>query len=162
MRATCLRALGIARNVRYHISHEKDDLDKSVLHFVEANLLPYPPSEISSEDIANSYFYLTSARRWRSEEYEQLEDVTVSDVNQLVEYFRHLRRLPIDAFAQQSIVVTGPGLAPQVEVEAEIRCEIWKRGSHRVLSGGVQDMPTWTRSVHGAGQLSRHLLPLIR
>ncbi|KAI9464121.1 CHAT domain-containing protein [Lactarius psammicola] len=115
-RATCLRALGMARSVRYHLSHEKDDLDKSVLHFVEAILLPYLRSKTSSENIVNSFFYLASALRRRSEEYERHEDVDHS-----IEYFRHLRRLPLDAFdislskVSLSLVLV---LASRVEVEA--------------------------------------------
>lgn len=117
VRATGLQALGMARSVRYHLSHEKDDLDKSVLYFVEAILLPYYPSKTSSANVVNSFFYLALALRRRSEEYERREDV-----NHLIEYFRHLRRLPLDAFdislseVSRSLVQV---LASRMNLEAE-------------------------------------------
>ena len=84
--------LAVARYARYQRSHQKEDLDKSILHFTEAIFLP-PVSRAGPlnhvQMLSRLAFYLLE----RSEEFEQPDDIKYS-----IEYLQYLRRLPLDSF----------------------------------------------------------------
>ena len=86
---------------RYKMLHQKDDLDKSILHYTEAILLP--PIFWTSLSILQTLFLLAVALMERSEEFEQPKDIKYS-----IEYLRHLRTFPLDSFDSDMsrIVVT--------------------------------------------------------
>jgi CHAT domain-containing protein len=78
------------RWLRYQQSREKEDLDKCIVHCTAAIFL-LPVSRAC--DIPRRLFELTIALQERSEEYEQHEGIEYS-----INYFRYLRRFPIDSF----------------------------------------------------------------
>ena len=81
----------MAQFARYDLSHQKDDLDKSILHNTEAILLP--PMFWTSLDMVQTLFHLAVALMKRCEKFEQPEDIKYS-----IEYLRHLQRFPLDSF----------------------------------------------------------------
>ncbi|KAH9179057.1 CHAT domain-containing protein [Lactarius sanguifluus] len=83
----------MARFARYTLSQQKEDLDKSILHFTEAILLPPVSCGGNSINIVEPFSYLALALLRRSEEFEQPEDIKYS-----IEYLRYLRGLPLDSF----------------------------------------------------------------
>ena len=93
--------LAMARFSRYQLSHQKKDLDKSILYFTEAIFLspmsragPFPNS-------VQTIFRLAVALLGRSEEFKQPEDIKYS-----IEYLRHLRLFPLDSFDVPRISLT--------------------------------------------------------
>jgi tetratricopeptide (TPR) repeat protein len=78
------------RWARYRQSREKEDLDKSIVHYTAAIFL-LPVSRVS--DIPRLLFELTNALRERSEKYEQPEGIEYC-----INYLWYLRRFPIDSF----------------------------------------------------------------
>ena len=81
----------MAQFVRYSKLHQKDDLDKSILHYTEAILLP--PMFWTSLNIFQTLFFLAIALIERSEEFEQPEDNKYS-----IDYLRRLRTFPLNSF----------------------------------------------------------------
>ncbi|KAH8992710.1 hypothetical protein EDB92DRAFT_542870 [Lactarius akahatsu] len=88
-----VNTLAMARFVRYTLSRQKEDLDKSILHYTEAILLPPVSRDGLSLNIVKLLLFLAFALLHRSEDFEQPEDVKSS-----IEYLRYLRRLPLDSF----------------------------------------------------------------
>ena len=86
-----VQLLAVAQFARYDLSHQKDDLDKSILHNTEAILLPR--MFWTSLNIVKTLCHLAIALLERSEEFEQPEGIKCS-----IEYLRHLRRFPLDSF----------------------------------------------------------------
>jgi tetratricopeptide (TPR) repeat protein len=87
-----VQILAKVRFERYKLSHQKEDLDKSILHFNEAIFLP----DILAKPFLNAVqtlFNLAIALLSRSEEFKQSEDIKSS-----IEYLRHLRGFPLDSF----------------------------------------------------------------
>ncbi len=68
--------------MRYPLSHQKGDLDKSITHLTEAVLLPFQPSQ----DIAHMLFELATVLFSRFNVSKQPEDIKSS-----VKYLRYLR-----------------------------------------------------------------------
>ncbi|KAH9055407.1 hypothetical protein EDB87DRAFT_1688270 [Lactarius vividus] len=64
-------ALAVARLARYTLSQQKEDLDKSILHFTEAILLPPVSQDGLSLDIVQLLFFLARALLYRSEDFEK-------------------------------------------------------------------------------------------
>ncbi len=79
--------------MRYGWSEEKEDLDKCILHFTEAILLPPLPMAGVGFNIIELLFRLASALLNRSKKFGQLDDVRYA-----IEYLRYLRGLPLDSF----------------------------------------------------------------
>ncbi|KAH9047500.1 CHAT domain-containing protein [Lactarius deliciosus] len=108
--------LAKTRFMRYTLSQQKEDLDKSILHFTEAILLPPVSWDGPSLNTVKLLFYLASTLLLRSKEFEQPEDVKYS-----IEYLRYLRRLPLDSFDLSKHTVTTlliQALGVQVHLEA--------------------------------------------
>ncbi|KAH9171776.1 hypothetical protein EDB89DRAFT_2229826 [Lactarius sanguifluus] len=113
-----VHTLAKARFVRYTLSQQKEDLDKSILHFTEA-ILPLPPvsRDGHSLNIVKLLFSLASALLHRSEKFEQPEDVKYS-----IEYLRYLRGLPLDSFdLSKHTVTTSLIQALGIQVKSEAR-----------------------------------------
>ncbi|KAI9462872.1 CHAT domain-containing protein [Lactarius psammicola] len=86
-------ALAKAHFDRYTLSQEKDDLDKSIVHYTEAIFLP-PISQAGFPlNFVQLFFRLTSALLVRSEKFKQPLDIKYS-----IEYLRYLRGLPLNSF----------------------------------------------------------------
>ncbi|KAH9164575.1 hypothetical protein EDB89DRAFT_410142 [Lactarius sanguifluus] len=87
-------SLAMARFACYKLSQKKEDLEKSILHYTEAILIP-PVSRDGrlSLNIVELLFYLAGALLCRSENFKQSEDVKYS-----IEYLRYLRGLPLESF----------------------------------------------------------------
>ena len=90
--------LARARCARYHQSREKEDLDKSIVHYTSSIFL-LPVSRAS--DIPRLLFDLTIALRKRSEKYKQPEGLEYS-----IKYLRYLRTFPIDSLGISRTVLT--------------------------------------------------------
>ncbi|KAH9025938.1 hypothetical protein EDB85DRAFT_2292020 [Lactarius pseudohatsudake] len=111
-----VHTLAMARPLRYDLSREKEDLDKSILHFTEAIFLPPVSRDGFSLNIVELLFGLARALLYRSKQIEQPEDVKYS-----IEYLRYLRRLPLDSFDLSKHTVTMlliQALGVQVGLEA--------------------------------------------
>ncbi|KAH9047141.1 CHAT domain-containing protein [Lactarius hengduanensis] len=90
---TSVHRLAMARLMRYHLSRLKEDLDKSILHFTEAILLPPIPRARLQFHAVRPLFLLAAALLHRSLDFDQTEDVKYS-----IEYLRYLRGLPLEFF----------------------------------------------------------------
>jgi tetratricopeptide (TPR) repeat protein len=86
-----VHTLGIARYVRHMRLHQKEDLDKSILHYTEAIFLP-PIRAGPFFNFIKILSLLAIALLKRAEEYKQPEGIVYS-----IKYFRYLRRFPLDA-----------------------------------------------------------------
>ncbi|KAH9019071.1 hypothetical protein EDB85DRAFT_585146 [Lactarius pseudohatsudake] len=86
-------ALAVTRSARYNLSQQKEDLNKSVLHYIEAILLLPVSRGGHSLNIVKLLFGLARTLLYRSEKLEQPEDVKYS-----IEYLHYLRGLPLDSF----------------------------------------------------------------
>ena len=105
----------MAQFARYRLLHQKDDLDKSILHFTVAILLP--PMFWTSLNIFQTLFHLALALMERSEDFIQPEGFKYS-----IEYLRHLRTFPLDSFDIPRTVATTwliQAVKDQVESGAE-------------------------------------------
>ncbi|KAH9055374.1 CHAT domain-containing protein [Lactarius vividus] len=82
---------------RYELSQQKEDLDRCILHYAKAILLPPASWDTPSPNIVGLLFYLASSLLRRSENFERPEDVKYS-----IEYLRYLRGIPIplDSFVR--------------------------------------------------------------
>ncbi|KAI0289899.1 CHAT domain-containing protein [Multifurca ochricompacta] len=110
----CIHLLAILRFERYLLSEQKEDLDKSIVHFTEAIFLP--PSWGFYLNVVQVFFQLILSLIRRSEKFKLPEDAKCA-----VEYLRHLRGLPLDTFEVPHKVVTTSlvqALGIQVELEA--------------------------------------------
>ncbi|KAH9171555.1 CHAT domain-containing protein [Lactarius sanguifluus] len=108
--------LAMARFTRYRRSRQKEDLDKSILHYTEAILLPPISRARRFLNVVQLLFRLALALLRRSEESQQLEDVKYS-----IECLRYLRGLALESFnTPRNDVVTTliQALAVQVQLEA--------------------------------------------
>ncbi|KAH9019572.1 CHAT domain-containing protein [Lactarius deliciosus] len=84
--------LAIARLLRYRLSRQKEDLDKSILHCTEAILLPPVSRARLQFHVALPLFLLSAALLHRSMDFDQTEDVKYC-----IEYLRYLRGLPLES-----------------------------------------------------------------
>ncbi|KAI0297318.1 CHAT domain-containing protein [Multifurca ochricompacta] len=110
-----IHLLANSRFKRYELSEQKEDLDKSILHYTEAIFLP--PSWGFYLNVVQVFFQLVLSLFRRSKKFKQPEDVKCA-----VEYLRYLRGLPLDTFEVPCNVVTTSlvhVLAIQVELEAD-------------------------------------------
>ena len=80
------------------MSHQEDDLHKSILHYTEAILLP--PMFWASHNIFQTLFHIALAFMERSK-FERPKDIKYS-----IEYLRLLRTLSLDSFNVPRTVVT--------------------------------------------------------
>ncbi|KAH8978823.1 CHAT domain-containing protein [Lactarius akahatsu] len=90
---TSIHGLAMARFVRYALSRQKEDLDRSILHYTEAILLPPISQAGLSLNVGQFLFYLAMALLFRSKDFDQTEDVEYS-----IKYLRYLHRLPLEFF----------------------------------------------------------------
>ncbi|KAH9059785.1 CHAT domain-containing protein [Lactarius vividus] len=90
---TSVYGLAMTRFARYRLSQQKKDLDKSILHFTEAILLPPVSWTRPPFNVARRLFYLAMALLSRSKDFGQTKDVKCS-----IEYFQCLRGLPLESF----------------------------------------------------------------
>jgi CHAT domain-containing protein/tetratricopeptide (TPR) repeat protein len=95
-----VQLLALARLVRHKLSHQKEDLDKSILHYTEAIFLP-PIKGVGFTNVVQTLFHLAVAFLERSEESDQPEGIKYS-----FEYLWYLRRFPLDSFDVPRTVVT--------------------------------------------------------
>ncbi|KAF8268585.1 CHAT domain-containing protein [Lactarius quietus] len=84
--------LGETYNMRYMQSHQKDDLDKSILHCVKAIFLPAVSQDGPFPNIFLPFYCLARALLERSDKFEQSDGIKYC-----IEYFRFLRRSPLDS-----------------------------------------------------------------
>ncbi|KAI9444066.1 hypothetical protein H4582DRAFT_2071663 [Lactarius indigo] len=91
----------MAQSMRYQLSEQKEDLDKSILHRTEAILLPLASQDGLFSNIVQLLFGLAKALLCRFEEFKQSDDIKYS-----IEYLRYLRRLPLHSFDLSRNTVT--------------------------------------------------------
>ncbi|KAI0297324.1 CHAT domain-containing protein [Multifurca ochricompacta] len=94
-----IHLLARSRFERYKLSKQKEDLDKSIVHYTEAIFLP--PSWGFYLNVVQVFFQLVVSLLRRSNEFEQPEDAKCA-----IEYLRHLRGLPLDTFEVPHEAVT--------------------------------------------------------
>ncbi len=99
---------------RYDISQQKEDLDKSILHYTEAIFLPPVSQTGLSLSIVQILFHLALALLKRSKKFKHPEDVKSS-----IKYLRYLRGLPLDSFDVHRNVVTTLIRALAIQVKSE-------------------------------------------
>ncbi|KAN0134125.1 CHAT domain containing protein [Lactarius tabidus] len=87
-----VQILAMIRFVRYIRSHQKEDLDKAILHCTEAIIL-LPIQVKPLFNVVETLFRLAFALLERYEEFEQPEGIKYS-----VEYLQYIRRFPLDSF----------------------------------------------------------------
>jgi hypothetical protein len=83
----------MARFARYKLSNQKEDLDKSILHYTEAIFLPPMSQAGPFPNFVQTFFRLASALLVRSEKFEQPEGIKY-----VIEYLRYIRGFPLDSF----------------------------------------------------------------
>ncbi|KAI0291358.1 CHAT domain-containing protein [Multifurca ochricompacta] len=108
-----IHLLAKSRFERYKLSEQKEDLDKSIVHYTEAIFLP--PSWGLYLNVVQIFSLLVLSLFRRSKEFKQPEDAKCA-----VEYLRYLRGLPLDTFEVSHKIVTTSlvkALAIQVELE---------------------------------------------
>ncbi len=109
----CVHVLAMARSARYKLSQEKEDLDKSIIHYTEAIFLPPVSRAGPSLHVVQLLFRLASALLDRSEDFDQTEDVEYS-----IEYLRYLQGFPLESFdIPRKVLITRliQALAAQVQ-----------------------------------------------
>ncbi|KAI9438875.1 CHAT domain-containing protein [Lactarius psammicola] len=108
--------LAMLRLLRHKESNQREDLDKAILHFTEALLLPPRSWLENGRVILTALFQLASTLLERSKVSNQSEDVIYA-----AKYLRHLRHQPHPPFSVPRHQVTTTlvhALALQVELEA--------------------------------------------
>ncbi|KAH9020891.1 CHAT domain-containing protein [Lactarius hengduanensis] len=108
--------LATARFGRYKLSHQKDDLDKTILHLTESVLLQPWSLPGPKPSILLIFLNLAVALCLRSNDSKQPEDATYS-----AKYLRHLRDQPLEMFGFPRSLVTLSlldALCVQVNLEA--------------------------------------------
>ncbi|KAH9017629.1 hypothetical protein EDB85DRAFT_661973 [Lactarius pseudohatsudake] len=108
--------LATARFGRYKLSHQKDDLDKTILHLTESVLLQPWSLPGPKPSILLIFLNLAVALCLRSNDSKQPEDATYS-----AKYLRHLRDQPLEMFGfPRSLVILSllDTLCVQVNLEA--------------------------------------------
>ena len=110
-----VQILAMSHFARYRLSHQNEDLDKSILYHTEVIILLH----IQAEPVLNAIktlFHLTLALLERSEEFKQPEGIKYS-----IEHLRHLRKFPCDSFDIPRTNVTASlirALSIQVQLNA--------------------------------------------
>ena len=125
---------------RYQQSREKEDLDKSIVHYTTAIFL------LGANDLPRLLFHLTIALQARSENCEQPEGIEYS-----ITYLRYLRRFPIDSFNIPRSDVTESlicALGTQVELGA---------GSE---TGNIKEMVVLARELLSFNLSTREIFPI--
>ncbi|KAH9041481.1 CHAT domain-containing protein [Lactarius deliciosus] len=105
-----------ARFLRYSLSQQKEDLDKSILNCTEAIFLPPVSQAGFSLNVVELLFHLAFVLLNCSERFKQPCDIKYS-----IEYLRYLRGLSLDSFDVPRNTVTTSlirALAIQVRLEA--------------------------------------------
>ncbi|KAI0298416.1 hypothetical protein B0F90DRAFT_1918443 [Multifurca ochricompacta] len=87
----CIHLLAKSQFIRYELSEQREDLDKSIVHYTEAIFLP--PSSRLYLNVVQVFFQLVLSLLHRSEKFKQPEDAKCA-----VEYLRYLRELPLKTF----------------------------------------------------------------
>jgi CHAT domain-containing protein/tetratricopeptide (TPR) repeat protein len=83
------------------LSHQKEDLDKTILHLTETIILSPMFRAEPFLNLVETLYLLATALLIHSEEFEQHEGIKSS-----IEYLRHLRGFPLDFFDVPKIDVT--------------------------------------------------------
>ncbi|KAI0293377.1 CHAT domain-containing protein [Multifurca ochricompacta] len=110
----CIHLLAKSQFIRYELSEQRGDLDKSIVHYTEAIFLP--PSSRLYLNVVQVFFQLVLSLLHRSEKFKQPEDAKCA-----VEYLRYLRGLPLKTFEVPHEFATSSlvrALGIQVELEA--------------------------------------------
>ncbi|KAI0291363.1 CHAT domain-containing protein [Multifurca ochricompacta] len=110
----CIHLLAKSRFIRYELSEQKEDLDKSIVHSTEAIFLP--PSWGLYLNVIQIFFQLALSLFRRSKKFKQTEDAKCA-----VEYLRHLRGLPLDIVeVPHKVITTLLVQALDIQVELEV------------------------------------------
>ncbi|KAH9047457.1 CHAT domain-containing protein [Lactarius deliciosus] len=96
---TSVRCLAVGRFVRYNLSRQKEDLDKSILHCTESILLLPVSWATPPFHVTRSLFLLATALIYRTQNFDQTEDVKYS-----IEYLRYLQGLPLDELRRNNLI----------------------------------------------------------
>ena len=115
-RSTYLANLAEARLARYHLSDEKDDLERSIAHSAEAILLLYHPLVRHDPNIITTFFFFSDALLRLSQKFNQL-----GYAKHCVKHFRYLRDQSLETSRiTRGHITTGFAwaLATQVQLES--------------------------------------------
>ena len=86
LRSVCHSTLAATRLVRYMLSDECEDLDRSISHSTQAILLSFDPPIERDSCVVTSLYYLAHALLLRSQKFKRL-----SDLKHCVDYLLYLR-----------------------------------------------------------------------
>ena len=110
--------LAIARSGRYQLSNQKEDLDKSILHYTEAILLLPISQSGPLLHAAEGLFRLALALLIRFERFQQPGDIEYATAT---EYLRYIRRFSLYSFyVPRKLVTTWLTRALQAQIKAQI------------------------------------------
>ena len=91
------------RIARYTLSHQKEDLDKAILHYTEALLLPPISRGDPCLKVVQTLFRLAMTVLKRFEEFKQPDGIEYA-----VQYLRYIRRFSLDSFdVSRTLVMTS-------------------------------------------------------
>ena len=106
--------LAVARLARYTLSHQREDLDKSILHYAKAILL-LPIHAKPSLNVSQAFFRLAFILLDRSEEFEQPDGIKYA-----IEYLQYIRRLPQDSInVPRTLITTSLTRALRAQVTSD-------------------------------------------
>ena len=114
-RSECLSCLGEARFLRYMLSEESEDLDKTISHYAEAILLQFDAKIELGSYLIKYLFHLTHALLFRSQKLKQ-----PGDLKHAIRYLRYLQDQSLEAFCVTRNLIKGylvRALAARVELE---------------------------------------------
>ena len=144
LRSPYLSTLANTRLERYLLSHESEDLNKSISHSTEAILLPfYTQTELSSY-VIKALLYLTNALVLRSRESKQ-----PGDLKHAMKYIRYLHDQSLETSGATRNHIKGLlvwALALQVELESgDSTRDIEEMATlcHELLRSGVKESPLY-------------------
>ena len=135
-----LSILANTRLKRYTLSHESEDLDKSISHSTEAIILPFHAQTELSSYLIEDLLCLANALVLRSQEFKQ-----PSDLKQAMKYIRYLQDQSLEtsgATRNQNKALLVWALAVQVSLEpVDPTRDIEEMASlcHELLRSGVEE-----------------------
>ena len=109
-----VQILAVARLARYTLSHQREDLDKSVLHYAKAVLL-LPIHAKPSLNVSQAFFRLAFILLDRSDEFEQPDGIKYA-----IEYLQYIRRFPRDSInVPRTLITTSLTRALRTQVTSD-------------------------------------------
>ena len=138
-----VQILAMSLFARYTLSHQREDLDKSILNYSKAIIL-LPIHAKPSFNVVQVFFHLAIALLECSEEFKQPEGIKYA-----IEYLQYIRRLPQDFFnVPRSLITTSLTRALRTQFKSDAGNlsqdinELVVLCTELLFSNGSEDVPT--------------------